>query len=529
MQTFTIVAVLMAAAVGLAVAARLLRLPYAAALVLAGMALALLPGLPAGLGQIRLDPQLAMAVFLPPLLQSSAFFTPLRDVRRNLRPIMLLAVGLVAFTTVAIGWVTKLLFPHLSWALCLAFGALISPPDAAAASAVLAGLGMPRRVVTILEGESLLNDASGLVLFNLAIAAIATGTFSAWEAAGTFAWLAVGGLAAGFGVGWLASRICCLLNDSLLEITVTLLAAFGSFALADVMAASGVLAAVACGLTIAWYAPEWMTPRTRVDANAVWAFVVFLLNTVVFTLIGAELRGIFEPFGGLPPAEFLGNAALVSAALIASRFVWVFPVAYGQRALFPAIRRVDPYPPWQHIMVISWAGMRGVVSMAAALAIPEAVPGRGLVLALTFIAIFVTLVLQGTTLGPLARVLGVAGQAAPTVAGDAIVRRRLAEAAEAHLASRHEDEMVGPFARELSPGFARVAEAERLREINPSAAEAERIAVLGLKRDALVAQRALLLRMYRAREVDDLAMRRLTDELDLEELRLLRSSGSEGA
>jgi len=529
MQTFTIVAVLMAIAIGLAMAARRLALPYAVALVLAGMGLALVPGLPAQLHDVRLDPQLAMGVFLPPLLQASAFFTPLRDFRRNLRPILLLAVGLVAFTTVAVGWATRLLFPGMPWALCFAFGALISPPDAAAAAAVLSAIRLPRRIITVLEGESLLNDASGLVLYNLAIAAIATGTFSAWEAAATFTWLAAGGMVAGWATGRLCSAIAARLSDPMLEITVSFLAAFGSFALAEAMHASGVLAAVACGLTIAWHAPDWMTPRTRIEAKAVWDFAVFILNTVVFSLIGLELRGIFDRFGGLPPLDFVGKALLISLALIASRFVWTFPVAYGHRALFPAIRRVDPYPPWQHITLICWAGMRGVVSMAAALAIPENVAGRDAVLALTFIAIFVTLVVQGTTLAPLARLLRVGAAAAPAVAADAPVRRRLAEAALAHLRGRHEDEMVGPFARDLSPAYAHRAQAETLREQNPSAAEAERLALLGLKLEALAAQRALLLRLYRAQEVDDHTMRALTDDLDLEELRLRRIGGEQPA
>jgi CPA1 family monovalent cation:H+ antiporter len=312
----------------------------------------------------------------------------------------------------------------------------------------------------------------------------------------------------------------------MLEITVSFLAAFGSFALAEAMHASGVLAAVACGLTIAWHAPEWMTPRTRIEAKAVWDFAVFVLNTVVFTLIGLELRGILERFGGVPSMRFVADALLVCLVLVASRFVWTFPVAYGQRFLFPAIRRVDPYPPWRNVLVICWAGMRGVVSMAAALAIPDSVAGRDTVLALTFIAIFVTLVVQGTTLGPLVRRLGLSHDAAPASPIDAPVRRRLAEAAVAHLTARHTDEMVGPFARDLTPAYVQRATVERLRETNPAAAEAERLAMLALKLEALAEQRALLLRLYRAREVDDLTARAVTEELDLEELRLRNLQGS---
>lgn len=528
MQTFTLVALLMAIAVGLALAARRFALPYAVALVLTGMALALVPGLPAHLGDIRLQPELAMAMFLPPLLQASAFFTPLRDFRKNLRPILLLAVGLVGFTTVSIGWATKQLFPDLPWAMCFAFGALISPPDAAAAAAILSAVRMPRRIITVLEGESLLNDASGLVLYNFAIAALATGAFSAWGAAASFAWLAAGGLFAGWAVARLATEISRRLSDPLLEITVTFLAAFGSFALGEAMHGSGVLAAVACGLTIAWHAPEWMTPRTRIEAKAVWDFAVFLLNTVVFVLIGLELRGILDRAGGALAAEVLLGGLVLSAVLIVGRFVWTFPVAYGHRFLLPAIRRIDPYPPWRNIVVICWAGMRGVVSMAAALAIPADAPGRDTVLALTFIAIFVTLVVQGTTLGPLVRLLGLGEAAAESPrAADATARRRLAEAAVAHLSSRHEDLMVGPFARDLTPAFAERVAAERLREANPAAAAAERLALLGLKLEAIAAQRTLLLQLYRRHEVDDRTARALTDELDFEELRLRRLQASQ--
>jgi CPA1 family monovalent cation:H+ antiporter len=520
METFTTVTALMAVAVGLAVAARWLRLPYAVALVLAGMALAVIPGVPS----VTLDPHLAMAFFLPPLLQASAFFTPLRDFRRNLRPILLLAVGLVGFTTICIGWVTKQLLPDLPWAVCFAFGALIAPPDAAAAAAVMSAIAVPRRVVTILEGESLLNDASGLVLYNFAIAAAATGAFSAWGAAGAFTLLAAGGLAIGWLCGRLATLLSARLDDPLLEITVSFLVAFGSYAAAETVHASGVLAVVACGITVAWHAPEWMTPRTRLEAKAVWDFAVFVLNTVVFTLIGMELRGVIARSGGSIDWGLVGIGLLIAGVLVVSRFVWVFPVAYGHRLLLPKVRAIDPYPPWRNVVVISWAGMRGVVSMAAAIGIPESVPGRDAVLALTFIAIFVTLVLQATTLGPLVRLLKLAREA-PSTEAHARLRRRLADAAVDHLAQLHEDEMVGPFARELTPHYAAQAAANRLRSDNPAAAEAEFSAILGLKLQTLAAQRALLLRLYRTREVDDHAMRALEGELDLEELRLHRLRG----
>jgi CPA1 family monovalent cation:H+ antiporter len=477
METFGTVTLLMAGAVGLAFAARWLRLPYAVALVLAGMALAVTPGVPA----LRLDPKLAMAFFLPPLLQASAFFTPLRAFARNLRPILMLALGLVGFTTVLVGWTTKQFFPELPWAVCFAFGALIAPPDAAAATAVMSAVAVPRRVVTILEGESLLNDASGLVLYNFAVAAVATGAFSAWGAASSFGFLAAGGLLIGWATGRLASFLSARLNDPVLEITVSFLAAFGSFAGAEVVHASGVLATVMCGLTVAWHAPEWMSPRTRVDAKAVWDFAVFVLNSLVFTLIGLELRGIIQQGDGAIEWRVVGHGLVLALVLIVSRFVWVFPMAYGYRFLLPHVRAKDPYPSWRAVTVVSWAGMRGVVSLAAALGIPNDVP--------------------------------------PAEA-DAKLRRRLADAAVDHLSALHEDPMVGPFARDLTPFYAAQAAGERLREVSPAAAATERATLLTLRLEALAAQRALLLRLYRAREVDDHAVRMLETELDLEELRL---------
>lgn len=515
METFGTVTLLMAGAVGLAFAARWLRLPYAVALVLAGMVLAVTPGVP----PLRLDPKLAMAFFLPPLLQASAFFTPLRDFSRNLRPILMLALGLVGFTTVLVGWTTKQFFPELPWAVCFAFGALIAPPDAAAASAVMSAVAVPRRVITILEGESLLNDASGLVLYNFAVAAVATGAFSAWGAAASFGFLAAGGLLIGWATGRLASFVAARLNDPVLEITVSFLAAFGSFAGAEAVHASGVLATVMCGLTVAWHAPEWMSPRTRVDAKAVWDFAVFVLNSLVFTLIGLELRGIIAEGDGAIEWHVVGHGLLIALVLIVSRFVWVFPMAYGYRLLLPKVRAKDPYPGWRNVAVVSWAGMRGVVSLAAALGIPNDVPGRDTVLLLTFTCILVTLVLQGTTLGPLAGALKL-GRDTPRPKADAQLRRRLADAAVDHLSALHEDAMVGPFARDLTPFYAAQAAGERLREVNPAAAGVERTTLLTLRLQALAAQRALLLQLYRAREIDDHAARLLETELDLEELRL---------
>ena len=287
---FELVLLLLAIIIVLELAARRLRLPPAAAFVLGGIALALIPETP----QAELDPDLALVLFLPPLLLSSAFFTVWRDFRANLRIILQLAVGAVAFTTLIVGLVAHLVVPSLPWAACFALGAIVSPPDAVAAKAVLQGLRLPRRVTVLLEGESLVNDASGLVLFRLAVAASLTGTFNAGSAALSFVVLAIGGVAAGLVLGLVASVLLKRLRDPTLNIIGGLLMAWGSYIGADAIGVSGVLSTVTCGLVMGWRQHTVLTATTRTQARAVWGVVVFILESLVFILIGLSLRGVLN-------------------------------------------------------------------------------------------------------------------------------------------------------------------------------------------------------------------------------------------
>ena len=406
-QSFEIILVLLAIAVGLAVLARRLHIPTAVVFVLGGMVLAITPGLP----EIRLDPDLTMVLFLPPLLMASAYFTSWRAFRANLRPILLLAVGAVAFTTGIVAVVLHTLIPSLPWAACFAFGAIVSPPDAIAAASILERLRMPRRMVTILSGESLVNDASGLVLYRFAVAATMTGLFDPTMVKVTIVGVAVGGVVVGILAGmllvWLAQR----LRDTHMETAASFLAAWGSYIVAEQLHVSGVLATVACGVWFGFRRHEALSAPTRLEAAATWSFVVFVMDALVFILIGLSLQGVLDRIGPGEAAQLAPVALAVLATVIIGRFVWVFPAAHLSRP--PWVRKRDPVPSVATLTVISWAGMRGVVSLAAALALPAAFPGRDTIIILTFAVILGTVLIQGVTLGPLIKALGLSNSPPP--------------------------------------------------------------------------------------------------------------------
>jgi Na+/H+ antiporter len=514
---FRLILVLLATAVLLALAARQLRIPPSAAYVVGGMALAVVPGAP----HLALDPDLILALFLPPLLQSSAFFTVWRDFRANLRPILLLAIGCVAFTTLIVGVVLKLLVPALPWAACFALGAIISPPDAVSAASVLEHLRIPRRLRTILEGESLVNDASGLVLYRFAVAAALTGAFSPLPAAGTFVYVAVVGLAIGYGFGRVSAMLFRRLRDPNLEILASFLLAWASYMAAEAVEASGVLSTVAAGLTMGWYQHVTFSSSTRVKARATWSVVVFVMEALVFVLIGLSLNGVLARLGTAGAVALLPLALLITAALTLARFAWVFAGSYLSRLLSRWIRTREPAPEPAAVLVIAWAGMRGVVSLAIALALPQDFPGRDLILFLTFFVILVTVLIQGTTLGPLIKWLGVARPTADDgVPPEARARTELERVALRLIEERGNDEIVGPIARDLIPEFReRAGQAARSHETG-GAARAERIARLSLRLDAIEVERTRLLAMHRAGDIHDEVVQILEEELDFDELRL---------
>ncbi|WP_197277100.1 Na+/H+ antiporter [Sphingomonas profundi] len=520
MLTFELLLGLLAFCVALALVARRLNLPFAVALVLGGMAIAFIPGLP----QIEFEPELALALFLPPLLQLSAYRTDWPAFRTSLRPILLLAVGAVFFTAAAVALVAKWLVPDLPWGAAIALGAIVAPPDAVAAAAVLKDLRPPKRIITVLEGESLLNDASSLVLYRFAVAATLAGSFDLQQGALSFFLSALGGGIIGYVVGRIAMWIFAKLDDTLHDITVSVLAGFAAYFLAEAVHVSGVLGVVGCGLVLGRHQHHEFTARTRLEAGAVWTFIEFVLASLVFMLIGMQLRGIVERLEHYDWWQLGLLAVAVSATLIISRFLWIAPMTWVPRLLSRKLRERDPASPVGELIVVSWAGMRGVVSLAAALALPTNFPGRDIIVFLAFCAIFATLVLQGTTLGPLIRALGVAEPETSGPSNEQLaVRRQVTAAALSAVEDRLEDPEHRAAAGELVEEYQERAE-QVTRLDQDVEAETERLGKqLELRLAAIEAARNKLIE--NRHEHDDEASRALTEELDLEEEQIRRELG----
>jgi CPA1 family monovalent cation:H+ antiporter len=520
MATVEAVLALIAACIGFALLARRARLPYAVILVVGGMALAFVPGLPS----VTLDPELALAFFVPPLLQASAWRTDWRAFRANIRPILLLAVGCVLFSAACIALVARLMVPDLPWAAAVALGAIVAPPDAVAAAAVLKRLPIPKRIVVVLEGESLVNDATALVLYRFAVAAVAAGGVAFERAAGSFFLVALGGIAVGWAIGWTVNWSYRRLGDPLLETAASFIACFISFLAAEALHLSGVIAVVTGGLVLGQLQHRTITPESRVISRAVWDFVEFLLTSLVFILVGLQLRGILERISSHGVAELAVLALAISAVLVVSRFLWVFPAIYLPR-LIPAIRRADPAPPLGHAVVESWAGMRGVVSLAAALALPLDFPQRDLLVFLTFCAILVTLVVQGTTLEwVVARFRVTERRPAGMPAEEAQARRHVARATLAEVEHRAEDILEGAVARDLLEEYREKARV--FHAIVEGGSQAELEARMRIRLAALRAGRRALLDHHQSDGLPDELLAALEAETDLEELRILRLLGA---
>src|SRR5712691_4691051 len=404
----TVLALLVGVAL-LALLARRLDIPTPAVLVAGGLLVALVPGLPA----VQFDPQLVFLVFIPPLLYRASLLASYRDVRANLRPILLLGVGHVLFATAAVAWVAHLAVPGLPWASAFALGAVVSPPDVAAATAFLRRLPLPRRLVTILEGESMVNDAAAIVAYRMAVAAAVTGAFSLVHASLRFLLVSVGGVAVGLAVGWLLAEVRRHIHDPEVENTISLLTGYAAYLPAEHLGVSGILAVVATGLYLGRVGPRIVAADTRVQNSGMWDVVVFVLEGLIFIITGPALRPILGSLTG-PFGRYLAwGAVLVSLTVIVARVVWVFPATYLPRLLSRRVRQRDPYPPWRFPAVVSWVGLRGADSLVLAAAVPTLTaagtpfPGRDLIIAITFAVILVTLLGEGFTLAPLLRWLGV--------------------------------------------------------------------------------------------------------------------------
>ncbi len=517
---FELLLLLIAVTLILELLARRLNMPPAAALILGGMGLTLVPGMP----ELHLDPDVVLVLFLPPLLFESAIFTVWRDFRADLRIILQLAIGAVAFTTAVVGIVAHWMLPGLPWAACFALGAIVSPPDAVAAKAVLQRVKLPARVTVLLEGESLVNDASGLVLYRFAVTAALTGAFSAGQAALSFVSLSVGGIAVGIAFGYGVSFLLARLRDPGLSTIGTLLAAWTSYIGADALGVSGVLSTVTCGLILGWRQHSVISAETRTHARAVWNVLVFVLESLVFILIGLSLRGVLHRLDSdWHAAVVLGpGVAAIVAVVVVSRFAWIIPASYLSNMFASRAHRDDPMPLSVPV-VMSWAGMRGVVSLAAALALPDGFPGRDFILVATFVVILVTVLLQGSTLAPLIRVLHLPVDGARHTLSEEEARIHMVQAqlAAVERASRTADG-TDRHPRLVEQYGYRAQAAARYHEAAGALAgpRAEHFdAVL----TALAAGRAEILRLHRAGTIHDSVLWALEQELDLEEISARRS------
>ena len=509
----------------LALLARKLTIPYPILFVIGGLLLGLIPELP----QVRLDPDWVFLFVLPPLLFPAALFTSWRDFRANLRPISLLAIGLVLFTTTAVAWLAHY-FMDLPLAVGFVLGAIISPPDAIAATAIANRLKIPRRIVTILEGESLVNDATALVAYRFAVAAVVTGSFSLGKAGGRFFIAGIGGILLGVAVGWLAEQFHKRVDDAPIEITVSLLTPFIAYLAADRLDISGVLAVVTAGLYLGWRIPELLNFKTRLQGGPVWEIVEFLLNGFVFILVGLQLPEVLRALSGdsSPVSQLVWYAMLISLAVIIMRILWVFPATYLPRLIFKRLCRHDPHPQWQHVTIVAWTGMRGVISLAAALALPLTIhdgspfPGRDLILFLTFVVILVTLVGQGLSLPLLIRWLGVKDDGSMETE-ERKARLKANRAALARLNELAERDSAKADALERL----RIEYEDHIRQVEsadpPSVGTPLRLFSSEYERlssEALKVERRTIVKLRNEEVISDEVLRRVQRDIDLAEARL---------
>ena len=512
-----LVVLLLVVVLALVTLAQRVVIPYPILLVLGGLVLSFLPAVPV----VPLHPDLVFLIFLPPILWSAAYFTSLRDFVKNFRPIVLLAVGLVLATSAAVAVVARWIIPGLSWPVAFALGAIVSPPDAVATTAIARRLGLPHRIVTILEGESLVNDATALVLYRAAVAAAAlSGAFAPGEIVLQFATAAVGGIVIGLVVGVVTRWALQLTTDSLAAIGVTLLAPYAAWIIGERLHASAVLACVVGGLYVRQSFSEVVSPATRLQARAVWDLLVFVLNGIIFILIGLQLASIRQVGLSIPWSILIGHGAIISATAIVTRLLWI-PLAGGlSRLLSRSLREREPAPRWRVAVIVGWAGPRGIVSLAAALALPLNVPFREQIIVMSFAVILSTLVVQGLTLPPLIRMLRLDHD--PTLDQEEAEAREMASRAAL---TRLDEVSRAPWARRDQVERLRALYAQRLSRSSPllqGADPAERQALAGYRRlrhATLDAERRAVVALRDQGVISDEVLHRLEQELDVEAMR----------
>jgi Na+/H+ antiporter len=504
-----------------------MRISYPIFLVIGGLLISLIPGIP----NISIGPDLVFLIFLPPLLYAAAWNTSWKDFWRMKRPISLLSFGLVIFTSAAVALVSSTIIPGFPIAYGFLLGGIISPPDAVAATSVLQGLRIPKRVVTILEGESLVNDASSLIVFRFALAAILTGHFNFWDASKTFVMVAVFGILIGLAIAHLIYFIHRFFPTTpSIDAAITLISPYIMYITAEHFHFSGVLSVVVGGLFLSYRSSEIFTYESRLPIYGIWETLIFLLNGFVFILIGLQLPSIIKELEGYSIGEAILYAIIISLLTIIIRIIWVFPGAYIPRWLFKSIRNTEPNPGWRTVFLVAWSGMRGVVSLASALAIPltlngDAFPHRNLILFITFIVILFTLVVQGLSLKPLIRYLNIqVNDKESQKLQEQALRIQLAESVLAHIDTNYTEEIENHEAYKRVRGrYERMIEVAKKKLEQEEGAE-EGASFLPRYREMLVelveVRRRELNKMRHSGEYDEELIREREWELDLEEARL---------
>ena len=519
-----LIAGLLVAVAGLSALARRLSVPYPIVLVVGGAAVGFVPGLP----EVKLDPDVVLVVFLPPLLYGASIFANFNDLRANLRGLTLTTVGLVLATMCAVAVAAHALVPGLPWAAAFVLGAIVSPTDPLAAATIMRRLDAPRRMVSGIEGEGLFNDATALVAYRVAVAAVVAGSFSLADAGLKFVLAAAGGVAIGMAVGWIVAEIRKRTTDAQVSVTISLLTGYAAFVPADVIGASGVLATVTAGIYMGIRGPRILPARTRLQGGFVWDILDFIVNAILFVLIGLQLRTVVDGLSGYSASTLVGYSLAVSGVVVGTRLVWLFTVPYLIRAIDrrPAQRARRVGARWR--LVMAWSGMRGAVSLAVALALPfttdagSGFPQRDLIVFLTFAVIFFTLVVQGLSLPTLIRRLGVSDGGADA---DEELRARLVatKAALEQIDALGAEEWTRDETVERMRALYEYRKrrfAARAGKIEDDGYEDRSLAYQHMVQLVLGAQRDALLRMRSDGELSNEGMNRILRELDLEESRL---------
>ncbi|HEV3500954.1 MAG TPA: Na+/H+ antiporter [Bradyrhizobium sp.] len=521
---FQIFLILLAVLAGTALLARRFNVAPAILLLLAGIALAFVPGMPS----LELPPELVLLVVLPPLIYSASVAMSWREFKHNLRPIILLAVGCVIFTAFAVAAATHYLI-GLPWSIGFLLGAIVAPPDAVAPLAIARKLGLPRRILVVLEGEGLANDATALILYRFAVVAISTGMFSLPTAAGAFVAIIVGELLFGAAVGWLSLRARHRARDPQVEITLSLITPYVAYWLPQHFGGSGVIATVACGLYMSWNGPLWISSATRLQGIFFWDLVIFLIEGLLFLLTGFQMRSLLEKSKAFPLHDILFATALVAVMVIVARFAWAYPATYLPRLWSKRLRERDPPPPWQWVFVLSFTGVRGAVSLAAALALPFALPNgegfpyRDLILFVTFGVILITLVGLGLGLPPVVRWLGIAQTARDEHLAEheseIAARREALEVALKSLDAITDDREVSGEVIKLLRARHEIRANQLPDSLDPDAREVSAEGT-ALTRELIAAERKFIHVLLRDGRITDEVRRRIERDLDLEEASL---------